>query len=208
MKEVLRPPEPPSVPEVVSFPARPSPSRDETPVSFPARIFNEDELFSFPAKPEPTREPKLEPTREPKLEPRREAKPEPRPIMNEDKTPSSPLKSNPKPNPNPRKMAKAKPTQRGNQSKAKKPAVHAKEEAKEEIAKEEDELNELINSLHSSMSVQESEGPETEMQNVWDQKIKKFQELQRRKQKALREVGKAGEESVVGRGEGVGRRNN
>ena len=192
MKEVLRPPEPPSVPEVVSFPARPSPSRDETPVSFPARIFNEDELFSFPAKPEPTREPK----------------PEPRPIMNEDKTPSPPLKSNPKPNPNPRKMAKAKPIQRGNQSKAKKPAVHAKEEAKEEIAKEEDELNELINSLHSSMSVQESEGPETEMQNVWDQKIKKFQELQRRKQKALREVGKAGEESVVGRGEGVGRRNN
>lgn len=196
MKEVLRPPEPPSVPEVVSFPARPSPSRDETPVSFPAPTFNEDEPFSFPAKPEPKREAKL--------------------IMNEDETPSSPLKShpnpnptpNPNPNPNPKKMVKAKPIQRGNQSKAKKPAVHAKEEAKEEIAKEEDELNELISSLHSSVSVQESEGPETEIQNVWDQKIKKFQELQRRKQKALREVGKAGEESVVGRGEGVGRRNN
>lgn len=188
MKEVLRPPEPPSLPEVVSFPARPSPSRDETPVSFPAAPFNEDEPFSFPAKPEPKREPK------------RELKP----TMNEDETPSPPLKSNPKP----KKMVKAKPAQRGNLSKAKKPVMHAKEEAKEEIAKEEDELNELISSLHSSVSVQESEGPETEMQNVWDQKIKQFQELQRRKQKALREVGKAGEESVVGRGEGVGRRNN
>ena len=90
--------------------------------------------------------------------------------------------------------------------------MHAKEEAKEgredEIAKEDDELNELINSLHSSVSGQEKEGPDMEIQNVWDQKIKQFQELQRRKQKALREVGKAGEESVVGRGERMGRRNN
>ena len=130
--------------------------------------------------------------------------------MNEDETPSSPVKSDPKPDPNPKpkRIAKAKPIQRVNQSKAKKQETHAKEKAKEEIAKEEDELSELISSLHSSVSVQESEGPETEMQNVWDQKIKQFQELQRRKQKALREIGKAGEESVVGRGEGMGRRNN
>ena len=80
--------------------------------------------------------------------------------------------------------------------------TRAKKEAKEhendDIAKEDDELSELIDSLHSSVSESRTEGPTTEIESVWDRKIKEFQELQKRKQKALREVGKAGEESVVG----------
>lgn len=181
MQEVTRSPDPPIPPEIISFPARPSPPRSETPAFISIPNLNEDETVSFPAKAnlKPQPKPKPQPQSEPNLQPNLQ------PIQR--KNPSKP-------------------------SEAKKEAVHAKEEAKEgredEIAKEDDELNELINSLHSSVSGQEKEGPDMEIQNVWDQKIKQFQELQRRKQKALREVGKAGEESVVGRGERMGRRNN
>ena len=179
MQEVTRSPDPPTPPEIISFPARPSPPRSETPAFISIPNLNEDETVSFPAKAN------LKPKPQPKPQPQPQSEPNLQPIQR--KNPSKP-------------------------SKAKKAALHAKEEVKEgredEIAKEDDELNELINSLHSSVSGQEKEGPDMEIQNVWDQKIKQFQELQRRKQKALREVGKAGEESVVGRGERMGRRNN
>ena len=178
LKEVLHSSDPPSAAENAFFPAWSTRSRRETPSFPPAPTLSTEETPSFPAKPADNQD----------KTPSVLAKP----ADNQDKTPSVPRGVNSK------DENSAQPATKPKQPRAalRKKGLRAQKQA--EIAKEEDELNELIDSLHSSVSERTSEEGEKEIENVWDQKIKEFQELQRRKQKALREVGKAGEESVVG----------
>ena len=80
-------------------------------------------------------------------------------------------------------------------SKPSNPIENTEEDSKEE-EEEEEELNDLINDIHSSVSG-ESLTQSEEVRSAWNAKIKQFRELQRRKSKLLRDLGKMGEETVV-----------
>ena len=80
-------------------------------------------------------------------------------------------------------------------SKLSNPIENTEEDSKEE-EEEEEELNDLINDIHSSVSG-ESLTQSEEVRSAWNAKIKQFRELQRRKSKLLRDLGKMGEETVV-----------
>ena len=80
-------------------------------------------------------------------------------------------------------------------SKPSNPIENTEEDSKKE-EEEEEELNDLINDIHSSVSG-ESLTQSEEVRSAWNAKIKQFRELQRRKSKLLRDLGKMGEETVV-----------